>query len=522
MTRYCIGMRYFICLFLILTSCSKATDQIDTISSDRAYADNSIIRLSDSEATGLDPQIVSDLSSLRIAMDQYEGLVRFDANGEPIAGLARDWSVSPDGLAWRFTLRSDLQFSDETKITTQNFTQGFARLRDPKTASPHLALFDIIESIENAGDTEIIVKLKSPFPQVLELLAHPAMAALPMHAMDDDWTAMRPMIVSGPYRLTDWQLGDQMTLEANPHWHGQHGKAKKIIWKPMSDTLTAMRTFLSGAADTTSDVPVNRLQSLREEASESLKLGDYLGTYYYAFNVRKPPFDDVRVRTALTIAVDRDWIANKLIQSNNSPAYGLLPKQFTAGIAYRPKWSNWSKERRQQKARQLLKDSGYDANNPLRFEIGFNSSNEHRRVSVAMASMWREIGANVSLHNSEASLHFANLRRNDFELARSGWIADIAAPENFLYVHTKAAGASNYSGFDDPQYEAMLNAATQESDPKLRLQQMRAAEQYLMEQAPIIPLYHYVSRALVSPRLNGWRDNISNIHPSITLIETVK
>ncbi len=511
-------MRILMCLFLLLIGCS-AGDGADEAIKGQPIDSAQIIRLSDSEATGLDPQIVSDLSSLRIAMDQFEGLVRFDAKGQPIAGLAQSWSVSEDGLTWRFQLRDALMFSDKAPIDASHFKRGFDRLRDPKTASPHLALFDIIESIENRGADNVIVTLKSPFPQLLELLAHPAMAALPFHAMDKDWTAMRPMIVSGPYSLSDWQLGNQMTLEANRDWHGNHGKIEKIIWKPMSDTLTAMRTFLSGAADTTSDVPVNRLQSLRNDASESLKLGDYLGTYYYAFNVRKPPFDDARVRRALTISIDREWIADDLIQSNNSPAFGLLPKQFTGGKAYRPEWADWPREKRQMRARQLLKDAGYSDDNPLAFEIGFNSSNEHRRVSVAMASMWREIGANVSLHNSEASLHFANLRRNDFALARSGWIADIAAPENFLYVHTKAAGASNYSGFDDPHYEALLNAATQESDAKLRLEKMRDAEQYLMQQSPIIPIYHYVSRALVSPRLNGWRDNISNIHPSITLIE---
>ncbi len=508
-------MRFILCLFLFVAACSRDTQSVVSQSVDS----NQIIRLSDSEATGLDPQIVSDLSSLRIAMDQFEGLVRFDARGQPTSGLAQSWRVSKDGLTWRFLLRDALKFSDNVSIDASHFTRGFTRLKDPKTASPHLALFDIIQSIENNGADIVIVTLKSPFPQLLELLAHPAMAALPLHIMDSDWTAMRPMIVSGPYHLSDWQLGNQMTLEVNAAWHGQHSKIEKIIWKPMSDKLAAMRTFLSGAADTTSDVPVNRLQSLRKDAAVSLKLGDYLGTYYYAFNVRKPPFDDARVRRALTMSIDRDWIADVLIQSDNSPAFGLLPKQFTGGKAYRPKWSDWTKARRQIRARQLLKDAGYSDDNPLTFEIGFNSSNEHRRVSVAMASMWREIGVNISLHNSEASLHFANLRRHDFALARAGWIADIAAPENFLYVHTKAAGASNYSGFDDPHYQALLNVATQESDVILRMQKMQAAEKYLMEQAPLIPIYHYVSRALVSPRLNGWRDNISNIHPSITLIE---
>lgn len=513
-------MRFLLCLFILLTGCS-GNESGHSQPANR----ESIIRLSDSEASGLDPQSVSDLSSIRIAMDQFEGLMRFNASGDPILGLASAFHVSADGLQWRFTLKPALRFSDDMPITASHFTRGFTRLYDPATASPHLALFDIIKSVRDDGNI-VIVTLKSPFPQILELLAHPAMAALPLHIIEskgDGWTAQRPLSVSGPFQLRDWQLGNQMTLIANDNWHGQDALSDKapqtIIWKPMSDSVTSMRTFLSGAADTSSDVPANRIEALRRDAPQSIRISDYLGTYYYAFNLRRPPFDDIRVRRALSMAIERDWIADRLIKSGNAPAYALLPQSLAGGEYYRPQWANLSQKKRQEMARALLAQAGYDDDNPLAFEISFNSSNEHRRVSVAMASMWREIGVQASLLNSEASLHFANLRRNDFQLARSGWIADIAAPENFLSVHMAAAGSSNYSGFDDPQYEALLSDALQESDAKIRLTKMRRAEQYLIEQAPIIPLYHYVSRALVSPRLNGWRDNISNIHPSITLIE---
>lgn len=510
-------MRFIISLLLFLAGCSN-----DAGRSLQSLERDTIIRLSDNEASGLDPQIISDLSSIRIAMDQFEGLMRFDALGQPILGLAQTSNVSADGLEWRFSLKPDLRFSDDTPINASHFTRGFERLYDPATASPHLALFDIIETISNDGG-DVIVTLKSPFPQLLELLAHPAMAALPLHVIEDqgaDWTAQRPMTVSGPFQLTDWQLGNQMMLKANPKWHKrtEHGDYG-VIWKPMSDSLTAMRTFLSGAADTTSDIPANRIDELKRDAPQSVRISDYLGTYYYAFNTRKPPFDDVRVRRALSMALDREWIADRLIKSGNAPAYGLLPKALTGGEYHRPDWAMQSKIERQNMARELLAQAGFEDENPLTFEIGFNSSNEHRRVSVVMANMWRDIGVQASLLNSEASLHFANLRRNDFELARSGWIADIAAPENFLSVHIAAAGASNYSGFDDPLYDALVDDAIKESDVQIRLAKMRKAERYLMEQSPIIPLYHYVSRALVSPHLEGWRDNISNIHPSITLIE---
>lgn len=510
-------------LAMTLVGCSEYSNQ--AADSDQATAlrgGSNIIRLSDSEASGLDPQTVSDLSSLRIAMDQFEGLVRFDANGKAVAGLAQSWSISDDGLIWRFELKPDLYFSDSKRINASHFSRGFKRLQNPKTASPHLALFDIIASVEAGAGNRVIVALKSPFPQLLELLAHPAMAALPLHDIDakgSAWTAQRPLTTSGPYQLIEWQLGNQMTLASNPKWHDDHGSVRQVIWKPMSDNLTAMRTFLSGAADTTSDVPVNRLALLKEQAPDALHIGDYLGTYYYAFNVRKPPFDNVYVRRALNMSIDRDWIAHQLIQSGNEVAYGLLPKAIAGDEIYRPEWVVWNKERRQKEARKLLSKAGYNAEKPLSFEIRFNSSNEHRRVSVAMASMWRDIGVEAVLLNSEASLHFASLRRHEFALSRSGWIADIAAPENFLNVHMKGAGPTNYSGFDDPKYEGLMQDAVAESDPKKRRIKMRRAEAYLMDQAPIIPLYHYVSRALVSPKLSGWKDNISNIHPSITLIE---
>lgn len=502
-------MRFIFIILFILAGCREAPQNA-------AHDKDVITRLSDSEISGLDPQKVSDLSSLRIAMDQFEGLVRFDAGGKPIAGLAQSWSVSEDGLTWRFKLKSGIIFSDDVPIRAHHFTRGFDRLYADATASPHLALFDIIGSVKESGN-DVVITLKSPFPQLLELLAHPAMAALPLHAMDKDWTAMRPMISSGPYQLSKWQLGDELLLEPNPKWHDERGHDKNISWKVMSDSVTAMRTFLSGAADTTSDVPPNRLPSLRD--NESLKIGEFLGTYYYAYNTRKEPFDDVRVRKALSMVIDRDWIADELMKSGNTPAFGLLPSDLMDGAIYRPAWAGWSIQKRQAEARKMLAQAGYNNDKPLRFEIRFNSSNEHRRASVAMASMWRDIGAEVALLNSEASLHFASLRRHDFTLARSGWIADIAAPENFLNVHRISAGASNYSGFDDAQYEKLLEDASQESDPLKRMVKMRNAEAYLMEQAPIIPLYHYVSRALVSKRLNGWRNNISNIHPSISLIK---
>ncbi len=500
-------------LLVILTSCA------DGVSTDLAPKPDQIVRLSDSEIKGLDPQKISDLSSLRVAADQFEGLTRHNAKGEIEPGLAKEWAVSSDGLQWTFVLRKNLQFSDGTPISAQLFPNLFDRLRNAETASPTQALFENIGSIK-AHNEQVIVSLNSPTPQLPDLLAHPALAAIPMHRITqagDDWVDDRPMVTSGAYQLERWFLNDHAKLTHNPNWHDGARLTKNIIWKPMDDSLSGMRLFLAGDADVTADYPPSRHKWLKKNHAEKIQNVPYLGSYYFAFNTREPPFDDARVRRALSMAVEREWIADKVIGVGNVPAWGLLPPGLVSDISYQPEWSKWPRDRRLKTARALLADAGYSKANPLRFEIRFNSSAEHRRVSVAMAAMWRALGVEASLFNSEAALHFAALRQHDFVLARSGWIADLPTPENFLLVHQQANGAGNYSGYNNLEYNAILARAIAEPNFEKRKQLMSKAEKILIDDMPILPLYFYVTRALVSERIAGWENNISNVHPSRTL-----
>jgi peptide/nickel transport system substrate-binding protein/oligopeptide transport system substrate-binding protein len=217
------------------------------------------------------------------------------------------------------------------------------------------------------------------------------------------------------------------------------------------------------------------------------------------------------------MALDRDWIARELGATGNIPAWGVLPPALAGHAAYRPEWAGWPQAKRMQEAQRLLKLAGYSRDRPLRFEIRFNSSADHRRAAVAMATMWRELGVDARLLNSEASLHFDSLKRGDFALARSGWIADLPAPENFLNVHRSDTGPQNYSGYAEQEFDAALDAALSQADPDKRVAMMRAAEARMMADSPILPLYYYVSRNLVQPHIGGWQDNIGNVHPSRTL-----
>lgn len=502
-------------LFFLIAGCGEP--ERNTLPSDM------LIRLADDEIKSLDPHSVSDLASLRVAADQFEGLTRYAADGTIEPGFAASWTASENGLIWDFTLRGNLSFSDGTPISASLFAATFDRLRDPDTAAPTLSLFDAIETVEALAIDQVRITLAYPYPALLELLAHPAMAVLPLHRIEqsgEDWTSERPLVTSGPYRLASWVLNDRALLEANPLWHDGPAAISQIVWRPVDDSLTAMRIFLAGGADIAGEFPSTRLEWLQTNRPDVTHVAGYRGAYYFAFNTRQPPFDDVRVRRALSLAVDRSWISEELLAIGTEPAWGIIPPGISRLDPINPEPATTSLEERVTEAQQLLTDAGYGPDNPLSFDIRFNSAAEHRRISVALAAMWEPLGVEARLFNSEATLHFAALRRADFTLARSGWIGDISAPENFLTVHRSDAGAINYSGYANAEYDAALDTALAEPDPETRAQLMRFAEEILVRDMPILPIYYYVSRSLVAPRVSGWIDNPANVHPSRTLLLT--
>lgn len=472
---------------------------------------DTLVRLSEDEVKSLDPAKASDLTSLRVAADLFEGLTRYRADGSVEPGLAAGWSASADGLLWRFQLRPGLRWNGGAPIVAADFARGFARLRAPATASPNAGLFDSVAAIEAPDAATVLIRLKQPYPALLELLAHPAAAAVAF-----DGSAPR---ASGPYRLVRRRLHDRIELAANPdYWDAAHVPVPKVAWIPVEDRQTAMRMFRAAAADTVPDFPASQLGFLRRQMPGAVRIAPYRGVQYWAFNTRRPPFDDARVRRALSMAVERDRITGRLLGVGNPPATSLVPPGLGGyGPAVEPAWARWPIERRRAEARRLLAEAGHGPAKPLIVEARFASDPDNRRMAVALASFWKPLGVELRAFNTEATLHYAALRAGEFQIARASWIGDVSAPENFLAVHRSDAGPINYSGYRSPAYDRALSAALAEADPARRTSRMRAAEAILVADAPVLPIYFYVTKNLVSGRVQGWRDNLANVHPSRTL-----
>ncbi len=493
-------------------------------------ANDTLVRLGDAEIRTFDPHLFTELASARVAADQFVGLTRFDGRGDVIPAFASGWDVSADGLKWRFPVREGLKFSDGAPITAAVIVASIARMRDPKTASTHAAMAVNILSVEEVAGA-VVMRLAMPYPDLPGLLAHAAFAAVPLHriaALGEGWTNERPLVTSGPYRAVQWVLNSAITLERNPHWPVALGAASipRVIWKPSESNLSAMRAFLGGEADITGDFPPMRGAWLQEELNHGrdgpAKIDPYLGSYYFVFNTAKPPFNDPRVRTALSMAFEREWLIDKVLLSGAPPAYGLLPPGLVkVGGAeaqdYRPKWDGLPRADRLTKAAALLAEAGYSKARPLSFEMRFNSSPDHRRICAAAAAMWADLGVEARLFNAESALHFDALRRADFMLARSGWIADLAAPENFLENFLSTAGDRNYSRYSSAKFDAALADALSHADADSRARAMLKAESVMMADTPILPIYYYVARSLVHPRVSGWHGNPMNVHPNMDL-----
>ncbi|MDB5460409.1 MAG: peptide transporter substrate-binding protein [Caulobacteraceae bacterium] len=482
----------------------------------------------------LDPLKATTVNEDHLLGDMFTGLVQYDPMGEPAPGMATSWKTSADGLTWTFHLR-DAKWSDGAPLTSDDFVYSLRRLMDPKFASEYAYILYMITNAEavnggklpltalgvDAPDAHTLrIHLTHPVPYLLRVATHETMYPVPRHVIEkygDQWTDPRHWVSNGPYIIKSWVLGDRIHAVRNPYFYDAKSVCiDEVNYHPGSDAIAVERAVRRGEIDSANDIQSNRIAYLRrpDQIPAYVHVKTWLGTTFLGFNPNAvPAFKDIRVRQALTMAIDRDFITNKLMRGGQLPAYTFVPPGVASYPGSEPPhWAGWSLERRQTEARRLMALAGYTPQHPLKFEFKMRNTNDPQLIYPAVQADWRAIGAEASLYPEESQIAYSDYSARNFQAADIAWIADYNDPMTFLYLMKSTTGPQNYTDYKNPAYDALLDQADHEVDIVRRGQDLAKAEHMAMEDATIAPIFFYVSKNLVSPKITGWVDNLSDWH----------
>jgi oligopeptide transport system substrate-binding protein len=482
----------------------------------------------------LDPVKIAGQWEDVIVGSMLEGLTQSDPAGRPVPGMATSWETSANGLTWTFHLRQ-AQWSDGEPVTADDFVFALRRLLDPGTGSEYAYLMYLLKNGEavNEGKAPVEalgvraldprtlqIRLEHPAPYLLELAKHQTMYPEPRHVVErwgDAWTQPAHYVVNGPYKLVEWRFGDHIRLVKNPRYYDA-GKVcmDQVDFYPTIDPVAAERRVKRGELDLNTAIQPNRIAFLRRpgQMPAYIRIHPFVEVSYLPLNSRDvPALRDRRVRIALSMSVDRDFLTKKLSPAGQPSAYTFVPP----GVAdYRspppPVWASWSFERRQAAARILLARAGYGPGHPLKLEVKLSDAPAATRNMAAVQADWKAIGVVASLAQEESQIAYEDLRLRNFQVGSAGWIADFNDATSFLGLEKSTTGMQNYGDYANPRFDALLDAADNEPDVEKRADDLSRAEAIMMADMPVLPTAFGVSTNLVDPRVTGWVDNISDMH----------
>jgi oligopeptide transport system substrate-binding protein len=323
------------------------------------------------------------------------------------------------------------------------------------------------------------------------------------------------MASNGAFTLTAWEPQSRIVLARNPRYRAAgQVKLDGVVYYPTADLSAAVSRFRAGELDMQFEFPTAQIDLLRNELAAETRISPALLTYYLAFNTTNPKLADARVRRALSMAVDRDVLTQRILRTGEVPAVSFVPP---ATANYRPAamdFAGWPSEQRLAQARALLAEAGYGPGNPLTLVYSHSSNEDLRRIGVAVAAMWRRVGVATELMNREGRVHFASLKSGDFEVGFVGWSADFNDAAAFLYVLQSTTVNSNYARFRNADFDRLMAAAAAEPDAAKRAGLLHEAEAIAMAEQPIAPLYVGVTKNLVSKAVTGFADNPIDFHLS--------
>jgi oligopeptide transport system substrate-binding protein len=511
------------CCALWLSSLSSVALAAEVPAGTALAAKQELVRHIKDEPASLDPAKAVGLPEIQVIRDLFEGLVNQDEKGNIVPGVATRWQ-SNDHKIWTFTLRNNAKWSDGTPVTAEDFVYSWQRLVDPKTTSP-FAWFAALAGINNAqaiidgkakpetlGVTAVDahtlrIQLDKPLPWFVNLTANFSLYPVQKANVESDknWTRPGKLIGNGAYVLADRVVNEKLVATPNVHyWDNAKTVINKVTFLPINQESSATKRYLAGDIDITESFPKNLYKKLLKDIPGQVYTPAQLGTYYYAFNTQKGPTADARVRLALSMTIDRRIIAEKVLGTGEKPAWHFTP-DVTAGFKAEPTQMEQSSQAElNAQAKTLLQAAGYGPNRPLNLTLLYNTSENHQKIAIAVASMWKKnLGVDVKLQNQEWKTYIDSRNTGNFDVIRASWVGDYNEPSTFLSLLT-SNNTGNISRFSNPAYDKVVNQATLENTEKARNADYNEAEKILAEKAPIAPIYQYTNGRLIKPWLKGY------------------
>lgn len=486
------------------------------------------------EPEDLDPHIVTGVPEHHILQALFEGLVTLNPKTlEVMPGVAKSWDISQDGKVYTFHLRDNARWSNGEPVTASDFVFSCKRVLSKNLGAIYADRFFVIEGAEDyhkgilddfskvgivaLDDHTLQIHLRKPLPYFLTVVAY-LMAWNPVHeatilkygSIDQRGTAWsRPgkIVSNGPFKLKSWDLSNKLVVERNPfYWDNAAVRLNEIHFYPLTDVNTEERAFRSGQLHITETLPLSKVESYKN--TPYLYLAPYFSVYTYAFNTKKPPFEDKRVRHALSLAIDRKSIVENVTRRNEPIAFSFVPP---GTLGY---YSTAKLEENVAKAKELLAQAGYPNGEGFpKITLLYNTSDAHKSIAEALQYMWeKNLNIHVELVNQEWKVFLKSRAGCECNLFRLGWVGDYLDPNAFLEIFTSGSG-NNMSGWSNKDYDNYITQANSTLDQKKRFEYFDKAENLLLDELPLIPIYFYNSAYLVQPSVKNWFPNLLDFHP---------
>jgi oligopeptide transport system substrate-binding protein len=487
------------------------------------------------EVPDLDPHLATTLAESQVIHSLFEGLVIPNPDGGiALPGVAKSWTVSKDGLVVTFQLRSEARWSDDSPVTATDFVESFRRVLSPDLAAGNAAMLYPIRNargyhhgeiadfervgVKAASSHVLVVNLEAPCPYLLELATHWSWLPVPVERIarhgpvyerGSRWTQPGDLVGNGPFRLVEWIPNQWIQVEQSPtYWDQRTVRLRRIDFHAIDSVEAEERAFRAGQLHITEALPLGKIDTYRHAADPALRIEPFLSVYFYRLNVNHPVLSDVRVRRALAVSINKMKLTETVLRGAQLPAESFTPRGIGSytpptGLASNPDL-----------ARRLLAEAGYpDGIGFPNMEILFNSSENHRLIAEAIQEMWRrELGIEGLLVNQDLRVYLENRRMVNYEVCRSGWVADYVDPLSFLGLLT-STNVDNQTGWSNPEFDRLIDAARHDLNRQNRHDLFRKAEEILLDEVPVIPIYHYSTIRLVDPRVRGWAPHPLDQHP---------